>query len=70
MVAAGAGVTLLPELAVPNERCRDGVCYVPCCEPVPTRVIGLVYRPGSPLRARYEQLADWVRSQMTQVLAG
>lgn len=70
MVAAGAGVTLLPELAVPNERCRDGVCYVPCCEPVPTRAIGLVYRPGSPLRARYEQLADWVRSEMTQVLAG
>ena len=68
MVAAGAGITLLPQLAVPNDRCRDGVCYVPCCDPVPTRKIGLVYRPGSPLKARYEQLADWVREQMQRVV--
>ncbi len=64
MVAAGAGITLLPQLAVPGERCRDGVCYLPCREPQPSRRIGLIYRPGSPLRGRYEQLADHIRGLM------
>ncbi len=69
MVAAGAGITLLPQLAVPNERCRDGVCYLPCHQPLPSRAIGLIYRPGSPLRARYEQLANWISGQMDGVLS-
>jgi DHA1 family multidrug resistance protein-like MFS transporter len=30
MVAAGSGITLLPALAVPRERKRDGVVYLPC----------------------------------------
>lgn len=68
MVAAGAGITLLPQLAVPNERCRDGVCYLPCHQPQPNRAIGLIYRPGSPLRARYEQLASWMSEQMADVM--
>ncbi|MGK2888325.1 MAG: DNA-binding transcriptional regulator OxyR [Candidatus Malihini olakiniferum] len=64
MVAAGSGITLLPSLAVPHERQRDGVCYLPCYKPEPKRTITLVYRPGSPLRGRYEQLADAVREHM------
>ena len=64
MVAAGSGITLLPSLAVLRERKRDGVCYLPCYKPEPKRTIALVYRPGSPLRARYEQLADSIRSHM------
>ncbi len=64
MVAAGSGITLLPSLAVPNERKRDGVCYMQCYKPEPKRTIALVYRPGSPLRARYEQLAESVRMHM------
>lgn len=64
MVAAGAGITLLPQLAVPTERCRDGVCYLPCQEPVPSRRIGLIYRPGSPLKGRYEQLAAHIGALM------
>lgn len=64
MVAAGSGITLLPSLAVPPERVRDGVCYLPCYKPEPKRTIALVYRPGSPLRGRYEQLADSVREHM------
>ena len=66
MVAAGAGITLLPQLAVPEARCRDGVCYIPCHDPLPTRQIGLIYRPGSPLRGRYEQLANWLATTMSQ----
>lgn len=64
MVAAGSGITLLPDLAVPHEACRDGVCYLNCIEPEPKRRIVLVYRPGSPLRGRYEQLAETIYSSM------
>ncbi|TDS66100.1 LysR family hydrogen peroxide-inducible transcriptional activator [Pantoea sp. PNA 14-12] len=64
MVAAGSGITLLPALAVPPQRVRDGVCYLPCYKPVPQRTIALVYRPGSPLRSRYEQLAEAIRTHM------
>jgi len=64
MVAAGSGITLLPALAVPQERKRDGVVYVPCIKPEPRRTVGLVYRPGSPLRSRYEHLAEAIRSKM------
>ncbi|MFB6421699.1 MAG: DNA-binding transcriptional regulator OxyR [Candidatus Malihini olakiniferum] len=64
MVAAGSGITLLPSLAVPNEYQRDGVCYLHCDKPEPKRTIALVYRPGSPLRSRYEKLATAVRGHM------
>lgn len=64
MVAAGSGITLLPALAVPNERERDGICYLDCDTPQPRRTIVLVYRPGSPLRNRYEQLAEAIREKM------
>ncbi|MDW1811703.1 DNA-binding transcriptional regulator OxyR, partial [Vibrio sp. Vb2362] len=33
MVAAGAGITLLPQLSIPNEKQKDGVCYVPAVNP-------------------------------------
>ncbi|MDP2573183.1 DNA-binding transcriptional regulator OxyR [Vibrio penaeicida] len=58
MVAAGGGITLLPALSVPAEKKRDGVCYVRASNPQPSRRIVLVYRPGSPLRNRFEQLAE------------
>lgn len=64
MVAAGSGITLMPSLAVPNERERDGVCYITCDKPVPQRTIALIYRPGSPLRSRYEQLAETISAHM------
>ncbi|VTR37184.1 Morphology and auto-aggregation control protein [Serratia fonticola] len=68
MVAAGSGITLLPALAVPRERERDGVCYLECYKPEPKRTIALVYRPGSPLRSRYEQLAEAIREHMQNYL--
>lgn len=71
MVAAGSGITLLPALAVPPTRSRDGIVYIPCQKPEPYRTVGLVYRPGSPLRNRYEQLAETIRKQMnSQNLSG
>lgn len=64
MVAAGSGITLLPNLAIPNERERDGICYVACTQPEPKRAVALIYRPGSPLRNRYEQLAETIKKYM------
>nr|WP_314267895.1 DNA-binding transcriptional regulator OxyR [uncultured Moellerella sp.] len=64
MVAAGSGITLLPDLAVPKEAYRDGVYYLNCVKPEPKRSVILAYRPGSPLRGRYEQLANAVQLLM------
>lgn len=60
MVAAGGGITLLPQLSVPEKRVQDGVCYLKAKDPVPSRNIVLAYRPGSPLRNRFETLAKAV----------
>ncbi|MEZ9563301.1 LysR substrate-binding domain-containing protein, partial [Vibrio splendidus] len=64
MVAAGAGITLLPQLSVPKEKQKDGVCYVPAVNPTPSRRIVVAYRPGSPLKGRFEQLAEAIRTQL------
>ncbi|WP_318436149.1 DNA-binding transcriptional regulator OxyR [Photobacterium leiognathi] len=69
MVAAGSGITLLPQLASPKEHCRDGVCYIAAEHPQPTRLITLAYRPGSPLKARYEKLAEVIKERMPDVFA-
>lgn len=67
MVAAGAGITLMPQLAVPQGRLRDGVSYLPCYDPEPSRTIGLIYRPGSPLKNRYQQLATLCQKKLAPI---
>ena len=69
MVAANAGMTLMPELAVLNEGARSGVKYLNCI-PEPMRTIALVYRPGSPLRMRYERIAKTVGDSVKSILKG
>ena len=69
MVAANAGITFMPELAVLNEGTRKGVKYIPCHSPEPARTIALVYRPGSPLRNRYERVANAISEQVKSILA-
>ncbi|BCK04173.1 DNA-binding transcriptional regulator OxyR [Vibrio cholerae] len=66
MVAAGAGITLLPELALPEDKTKDGVCYLRAVNPVPSRRLVLAYRPGSPLRQRFEQLAEVIKDRLQQ----
>lgn len=53
-------MTLLPKLSVPKEKVKDGVSYLKAVNPTPSRKVVLAYRPGSPLRKRFEQLADFV----------
>ena len=67
MVAAGAGITLLPELSLPVEREKDGVCYVKAVNPIPSRRLVVVYRPGSPLRERFEKLAEVMEQRLYQL---
>lgn len=69
MVAANAGITLMPQLAVLSEGNRGGVKYLPCHDPEPSRDITLVYRPGSPLRARYERLAGATSQSVKAILS-
>lgn len=60
----------MPELAVLNEGTRKGVKYIPCYSPEPSRTIALVYRPGSPLRNRYERVASAVSDEVKSILDG
>lgn len=49
MVAGGAGVTLLPALAVPTEAERAGLVVRRFADPAPHRTIALAFRRRSPL---------------------
>lgn len=69
MVAANAGMTLMPELAVLNEGARTGVKYILCFNPEPSRTIVLIYRPGSPLRNRYERVATAISQAIKSILS-
>ena len=62
MVAGGAGVTLLPELAVPTEVTRSGLRVRAFADPVPFRTIGLVWRRGFPLGATLKRVAETIRT--------
>lgn len=55
MVAANVGLALIPKLAA---KATAGIRYLAVENPKPFRAVGMVYRPGSPLRARYERLAQ------------
>jgi LysR family hydrogen peroxide-inducible transcriptional activator len=61
MVAAGLGVTLIPEMAVPVETRSADVAVVRFPAPAPSRTIGLVWRRASPLARQFADLADPVR---------
>jgi LysR family hydrogen peroxide-inducible transcriptional activator len=58
MVSNGAGITLLPQLAVPTVGALPGIIVKPFAKPVPFRTIGLAWRPTSPRRLLFETLAE------------
>lgn len=68
MVAANSGMTLMPQLAVINDNERTGVKYIPCHSPEPIRQIHFVYRPGTPLRTRYERVAQSISNTINDIL--
>lgn len=63
MVAADVGMALIPELAAKLNPDQD-IRYLNFNDPEPYRAIGLIYRPGSPLRQRYDRLAKEIKTLM------
>jgi LysR family hydrogen peroxide-inducible transcriptional activator len=67
MVAAGAGVTLLPMLAAGVEAGRALLRIRPFADPVPRRTIVLAWRPRSALAAVLRGVADAIREGYPRV---
>ena len=61
MVADGAGVTLLPALAVPTETRRSALRVRPFAAPAPGRTIALVWRRGTPLAPALRAIAGTIK---------
>jgi LysR family hydrogen peroxide-inducible transcriptional activator len=62
MVAGGAGITLLPTLALPLELTRADLHIRPFAEPVPRRDLALAWRRRSYLDAALRRVAATIRS--------
>jgi LysR family hydrogen peroxide-inducible transcriptional activator len=61
MVASGAGVTLLPELALATETRHAALSIRPLPAPAPGRTIALVWRPRSPIGEALMTLAKTMK---------
>lgn len=61
MVAAGIGVTLIPQMAVAVETASAPVITQRFAAPEPSRTIGMVWRRSSPLAVQLGQIAELVR---------
>jgi LysR family hydrogen peroxide-inducible transcriptional activator len=62
MVSSGAGVTLLPTLAVAVENRRGQLEIRPFSKPAPGRTVALVWRPRSPFADALGELAKTIRA--------
>lgn len=60
MVAAGLGITLIPEMAVRVETRAANVCIDPLPAPSPNRTIGMIWRKTNPQAAQLRQIAQIV----------
>jgi LysR family hydrogen peroxide-inducible transcriptional activator len=65
MVAGGAGVTLLPRIALPVENRRSELAVRRLASPEPHRTLALVWRPRSPLGPALRLLAATIREACT-----
>ncbi|MBO1518379.1 DNA-binding transcriptional regulator OxyR [Oceanisphaera pacifica] len=61
MVAAGSGLTLMPQMATEPQQANSGVCYVPVIEPEPKRTISLLHRVNSVRRPCFNEMAKVVK---------
>jgi LysR family hydrogen peroxide-inducible transcriptional activator len=64
MVSGGAGVTLLPTLAVSVENRRAQLAIRPFEEPAPGRTVALIWRSGSPSGSAFCELAETIRGAL------
>lgn len=70
MVAAGHGVTLLPQLAVQESvpASLSGIRYIPFSDPKPHREIAIVWRRGSGMSRSCVQVAEVITPAVRSVL--
>ncbi len=69
MVAAGLGVTLLPELATRGPfGSGQGLTVKSFAKPIPTRTVGAVWRKGSSRTAAIQAVCDVIRTTMKERL--
>lgn len=61
MVAAGLGVTLIPEMAAQVEGRAAPVVLQRLADPQPSRTVGMVWRQSNPLADSYRSLAEDLR---------
>ena len=61
MVAAGVGITLLPQLAVPTESRHAALAVRPLADPRAYRTLGLVWRRTSPLGPAMKKIGGIIR---------
>jgi len=61
LVAAGLGVTLVPEMAVPIETRSAAVSITRLPRPRPTRTVGMIWRKSNPLADQLGHIAEVVR---------
>ncbi|MBM3259761.1 MAG: LysR family transcriptional regulator [Candidatus Sericytochromatia bacterium] len=66
MVAAGAGITLLPELAAPTEAARASLALRRLAAPEPVRTLVLAWRRGAPLGDALGVLARTMHEALSQ----
>lgn len=62
MVAAGYGVTVLPEICADTEIADERITLLRFAEPQPSRRIGLIWRKTSPGNEDYMALAECLRN--------
>src|SRR5262245_31790098 len=62
MVSAGAGITLLPHMAVATESRRADLAVRPIADERAYRTLALVWRPSSPAAAALRELAKTIRA--------
>lgn len=67
MVAAGFGITLLPEISLTIETRGRALDLMPFVEPEPRRSVGLVWRKTSPRRRDYVELGQLLKEAQRQV---
>jgi LysR family hydrogen peroxide-inducible transcriptional activator len=61
MAAGGAGVTVLPTLAVGLENRRDALCVRPFAPRAPSRTVALVWRKGAALETTIRAVGETLR---------
>jgi LysR family hydrogen peroxide-inducible transcriptional activator len=66
MIAAGTGMTFMPELAVKKD--DKDVRYIPFASPAPGRRIGLVYRKASGRQRLFERVSEVMGSSLRAML--